>query len=59
METEQQKTIKFYSAKSQNEILKLCENGDIFVNGRLAENDKEVVDAMRKFLLKQGLIKNK
>ena len=59
METEEQKTIKFYSYKSQNEILKLCENGDIFVNGRLAENDKEVVDAMRKFLLKQGLIKNK
>jgi hypothetical protein len=39
------------------EILKLCENGDIFVKGRLAENDKEVVDAMREFLLKQGLIK--
>jgi hypothetical protein len=53
------KEIKFYSNESQNEILKLCENGDIFINGRLAENDKEVVDAMRKFLLKQGLIKNK
>jgi hypothetical protein len=53
------KTIKFYSNESQNEILKLCENGDIFVNGRLAENDKEVVDAMREFLLREGLIKNK
>ena len=51
------KTIKFCSNESQNEILKLCENGDIFVNGRLAENDKEIVDAMREFLLKQGLIK--
>ena len=59
MKTEEQKTIKFSSKESQNEILKLCENGDIFVNGRLAENDKEVVDAMREFLLKQGLIKNK
>jgi hypothetical protein len=53
------KTINFYSAKSQNAILALYENGDIFVNGRLAENDKEVVDAMREFLLREGLIKNK
>jgi len=28
-------------------VLKLCMNGDIFVNGRLAENDKEVVECMR------------
>ena len=51
------KTIGFYSNELQNAILKLCENGDIFVNGRLAENDKEIVDAMREFLLKQALIK--
>lgn len=43
--------------KSNQEILKLCENGDIFVKGRLAENDKEVVDALREFLKGQGLIK--
>ena len=48
---EESKTINFYSNESQNSILKLCENGDIFVNGRLAENDKEVVDAMREFLI--------
>ncbi len=49
-------TINFYSTESQKEILKLCENGDIFVNGRLAENDKQVVDALRKFLSNEGLI---
>jgi hypothetical protein len=36
--------------RENNEILKLCENEDIFVKGRLAENDKEVVDALREFL---------
>lgn len=40
-----------------NPILELKENGDIFVKGRLVENDKEVVDAMREFLGYQGLIK--
>lgn len=39
------------------EILKLCENGDIFVKGKLAENDKEVVDALREFLKGQGFLK--
>jgi len=44
---QEQNTIFFMQDKGTNEILKLCENGDIFVKGRLAENDKEVVDAMR------------
>ena len=39
------------------EILKLCENGDIFVKGRLAENDKEVVDALKEFLKSHGFLK--
>ena len=39
------------------EILKLCENGDIFIKGKLAENDKEVVDALREFLKGQGFLK--
>ncbi len=51
----EENTIVFCMAKK--EILKLCENGDIFVQGRLAENDKEVVDAMRLFLASQGFIK--
>lgn len=35
-------------------ILKLCPNGDIFVKGRLVENDKEVVEALREFILKRS-----
>jgi hypothetical protein len=51
-------TIFFSQVDNLNiEILKLCENGDIFVKGRLAENDKEVVDALRDFLRGQGFLK--
>ena len=32
------------------EIVRLAENGDIFINGHLAENDLEVVDGFRTFL---------
>ena len=32
------------------EMIKLCANGDIYVKGRLVENDKEVVQGMRDFL---------
>ena len=32
------------------EIIKLCDNGDIFVKGNLVENDKEVVVALREFI---------
>lgn len=32
------------------ELIRLCPNGDIFVKGKLAENDKQVVDAMREYL---------
>lgn len=39
-----------FSTKDTNEVLRLCGNGDIFVQGRLAENDKEVVEGMREFL---------
>jgi hypothetical protein len=54
----EQNTILFLQGdKSNQEILKLCENGDIFVKGRLAENDKEVVDALREFLKGQGFLK--
>lgn len=31
-------------------IIELKENGDIFVKGKLIENDKELVDGMREFL---------
>ena len=48
------KEINFYT--STTEILKLCENGDIFVKGKLIENDKEVVEALREFLHLQGFL---
>jgi len=55
----QEQSIIFFSqvCSEKQEILKLCENGDIFVKGRLAENDKEVVDALREFLRGQGFLK--
>jgi hypothetical protein len=54
---QEQNTIFFMKGNDTKEILKLCQNGDIFVKGKLAENDKEVVDALREFLLSQGFLK--
>ncbi|PER45278.1 hypothetical protein [Bacillus thuringiensis] len=34
----------------EQEIVTLKSNGDIYVKGKLVENDKEVVDGMREFL---------
>ncbi|OUB88675.1 hypothetical protein BK784_28220 [Bacillus thuringiensis serovar medellin] len=34
----------------EQEIVTLKSNGDIYVKGRLIENNKEVVDGMREFL---------
>ena len=51
----EQNTIYFMQGDGDAEILKLCENGDIFVKGKLAENDKQVVDALREFLKGQSL----
>ncbi len=50
----QKDTVFFSMDKNRNEILKLCPNGDIFVKGRLAENDKQVVDAFKEWLNSQG-----
>lgn len=56
----QKDTVFLLIDKNQNEILKLCPNGDIFVKGRLTENDKEVVDAFKEWLNSQCLkYKNK
>ena len=54
---QEQNTIFSMQDNGTREILKLCENGDIFVKGKLAENDKEVVDALREFLKGQGFLK--
>ena len=45
----------FYSNDAE-EILRLCDNGDIHVHGNLAENDKDVVEGLREFLKKAGYI---
>ena len=43
-------TITFHTGDETEPILKLCQNGDIFIKGKLVENDLEVVEGMRKFL---------
>jgi len=30
--------------------IRLCSNGDIWVNGKLAANDQEVVDGLKEFI---------
>ena len=45
-----EQNVVFLKNNGIKELLKLCENGDIFVNGKLVENDKEVVDGLREFL---------
>lgn len=44
----------FQGGSPPREILKLCSNGDILVNGRLAANDNEVVEGLRKLLNFRG-----
>lgn len=39
------------------EILKIDNNGDFFVRGKLIENDKEIVEAFRDFLKSTGVFK--
>lgn len=43
-------TISFCTKNEKEPIIKLCSNGDIFVKGKLVENDLEVVEGMREFL---------
>jgi len=39
------------------EVIRFDPDGKIFIQGRLAESDKEVVDAFRSFLRDQGYLK--
>ena len=39
---------------SNNEILSFQQNGDIFIKGKLAEADSQVVEGFRDFLRSQG-----
>lgn len=36
--------------ESNNEILKLCNNGDIYHKGRLLSNDSEIVDGLKSLI---------
>ncbi len=42
--------IEFFVQSMKTPIIELKANGDIFVKGKLIENDKEVVDGMRQLL---------
>lgn len=46
--------ISFKVADGALEVLRLDGNGDIFVRGRLAENDRAIVEALRIFLRESG-----
>lgn len=50
-------TVFFMKSEKNDEILRLCSNGDILVKGKFIENDKEVVDAMREFLMSHLFLK--
>lgn len=49
-----EQNVVFLKNNGTKELLKFCENGDIFVNGKLVETDKEIVDALREFLKGQS-----
>jgi len=49
-------SIRFTLCNESVEAMRFEENGDIFVHGRLVENDKEVVDGLRDFLAKAQYI---
>ena len=45
-----------FNSKDNDEILKLCVDGSIFIKGKLIGNDIEVIDALREFLISQGFL---
>lgn len=51
-------TINLNTENEKNPIIKFYENGDIFVKGKLVENDLEVVEGMREFLKQSNVIKS-
>lgn len=49
--------ITFTVDNGATEILRFEANGDIFVKGRMVENDKEVIEALRTFLTHVGALR--
>lgn len=48
-----------FNGQQGKEMLKFMPNGDIFIYGRLATNDMEVVEGIREWLKSTGYIKPK
>lgn len=47
------------SKEGEPNTLEFRENGDIYVHGKLIENDKQIIEGFREFLLKsQSLLNN-
>lgn len=46
-----------FSTSGYKDIIRIEANGDIYVKGKLIENDKELVDGFREFLLLAGFNK--
>jgi len=42
--------ITFHVEDGTKEVLRFASNGDIYVKGKLVENDKEVVEGFRQWL---------
>lgn len=51
--------VSFIEQKDKKEILRLCVNGDILLDGNLIKNDKSVVDLLTKFTSLYKIIYNK
>ena len=49
-----QSAIFTIKSKTNDEILRFENNGEIFVHGKLVENDIQVVEEFREFLSHQG-----
>ena len=52
---EQDKSVWQINSESE-ELMKFMQNGDIYIRGKLIENDREVVQGMRDFLSSMGFI---
>jgi hypothetical protein len=57
MENLKNNNITFSLDNCNTEVIKFDYNGDIYVKGKLIENDKELVDAFREFLTQTGNLK--
>jgi hypothetical protein len=50
--TEPTNNISFHAGR---EVIKLCGNGDVYIRGELMENNKQLLDAMKAWLMQCNL----